>query len=57
MIEFAKEFIFNSNNIEGSKIPAHEVKKIIETGSSKHSIANEVKEVYNSIEAMDYILR
>ena len=26
--EFAKEFIFNSNNIEGSKIPAKEVKKI-----------------------------
>ena len=55
MIEFAKEFIFNSNNIEGSKIPAREVKKIIETGSSKHNIANEVKEVYNSIDAMNYI--
>ncbi|MCK4757521.1 MAG: Fic family protein [Thermoplasmata archaeon] len=55
LIEFAKEFIFNSNNIEGSKIPAQEVKKIIETGSSKHNIANEVREVYNSIDAMDYI--
>ncbi len=55
LIEFAKEFIFNSNNIEGSKIPAHEVKKIIEASSSTHNIANEVKEVYNSIDAMAYI--
>lgn len=55
MIEFAKEFIFNSNNIEGSKIPAEEVKKIIETGNSKFQNMNEVKEVYNSIEAMNYI--
>jgi len=55
LTEFAKEFIFNSNNIEGSRIPATEVKKIIETGTSKHGVANEVREVYNSIEAMDYI--
>ena len=53
--EFAKEFIFNSNRIEGSRIPASEVKKIFETGSSIHGVANEVKEVYNSIEAMNYI--
>ena len=38
LIEFAKEFIFNSNNIEGSKIPAEEVKKIIETGDSRYEI-------------------
>ncbi len=55
LIEFAKEFIFNSNRIEGSKIPADEVRKIIETGSSKYQNANEVKEVYNSIDAMDYM--
>ncbi len=54
-IEFAKEFIFNSNNIEGSKIPAKEVKKIIEKGDSKYRNRNEVKEVYNSIEAFNYI--
>ncbi|RLF56867.1 MAG: hypothetical protein DRN27_08900 [Thermoplasmata archaeon] len=54
-LEFAKEFIFNSNNIEGSKIPAKEVKKIIETGNSKYKNRNEVKEVYNSIDAFDYI--
>jgi len=57
LIEFAKEFIFNSNNIEGSKIPAEEVKRIIETGNSKYLNINEVKEVYNSIEAMNYMQR
>lgn len=55
LIEFAKEFIFNSNNIEGSKIPANEVKKIIERGDSKYKNKNEVKEVFNSIEALQYI--
>jgi len=55
LIEFAKEFIFNSNNIEGSKIPAKEVKKIIEKGDSKYKNRNEVKEVFNSIEAYNYI--
>lgn len=57
MVEFAKEFIFNSNNIEGSRIPAKEVKRIIETGDSRYRNANEVREVYNSIDAMDYISR
>lgn len=55
LVEFAKDFIFNSNNIEGSKIPAKEVKKIIETGDSKYKNRNEVKEVYNSIEALKYV--
>jgi len=55
LVEFAKEFIFNSNNIEGSKIPAKEVKKIIETGNSRYKNRNEIKEVYNSIEAMRYL--
>jgi len=55
LVEFAKEFIFNSNNIEGSKIPAKEVKKIIETGNSRYKNRNEIKEVYNSIEAMKYL--
>ncbi len=53
--EFAEEFIFNSNNIEGSKIPVKEVKKIIETGDSRYKNRNEVKEVYNSIDALNYI--
>jgi Fic family protein len=55
LTEFAKEFIFNSNNIEGSRIPAEEVKRIIESGDSKYQNANEVKEVYNSIDAIKYI--
>jgi Fic family protein len=55
LIEFAQEFIFNSNNIEGAKIPAKEVKKIIETGDSRYKNRNEVKEVYNSIEAFNYL--
>ena len=53
--EFDKEFIFNSNNIEGSKIPAEEVKKIIETGNSRYENRNEVKEVFNSINAFKYL--
>jgi Fic family protein len=55
LTEFAKEFIFNSNNIEGSKIPAEEVKKIIESGNTRYQNTNEVKEVYNSLDAMKYI--
>lgn len=55
--EFAKEFIFNSNNIEGSKIPRNEVERIIETGDSKYENKNEIKEVKNSIAAFEYILR
>ena len=55
LVEFAKDFIFNSNNIEGSRIPADEVKKIIETGNSRYQNTNEVKEVFNSIEAMNFM--
>ncbi len=55
--EFAKEFIFNSNNIEGSKIPSDKVKEIIETGDTKYHNRNEVKEVKNSILAFEYLQR
>ncbi|MBI2045346.1 Fic family protein [Candidatus Pacearchaeota archaeon] len=53
--EFAKEFIFNSNNIEGSKIPPERVKEIIDTGDTKYNDRNEVKEVKNSILAFEYL--
>jgi Fic family protein len=53
--EFATEFIFNSNNIEGSKIPPDKVREIIETGNTKYQDKNEVKEVKNSIIAYEYI--
>lgn len=57
LTEFAKDFIFNSNNIEGSRIPAEEVKNIIESGNSRYQNTNEVREVYNSIDAMKYIYK
>lgn len=53
--EFAKEFIFNSNNIEGSKIPPERVREIIDTGDTKYKNRNEVKEVQNSIVAFEYL--
>lgn len=53
--EFATEFIFNSNNIEGSKIPPNKVREIIETGNAKYQNKNEVKEVKNSIIAYEYL--
>lgn len=53
--EFAKEFIFNSNNIEGSKIPPERVREIIDTGDTRYKNKNEVKEVENSIAAMQYL--
>lgn len=53
--EFAKEFIFNSNNIEGSKIPPERVREIIDAGDTKYSNRNEVKEVKNSILAFEYL--
>ncbi len=53
--EFAKEFIFNSNNIEGSKIPPEIVREIIERGDAKYKDKNEIKEVKNSIIAYNYL--
>ncbi|MFT4297685.1 MAG: Fic family protein [Candidatus Woesearchaeota archaeon] len=55
MNEFAKEFIFNSNNIEGSKIPPEKVREIIDKGDAKYNQKNEVKEVKNSVLAFDYL--
>jgi Fic family protein len=53
--EFATEFIFNSNNIEGSKIPSDKVREIIETGNTEYGNKNEIIEVKNSILAYDYL--
>lgn len=55
LTEFAKEFIFNSNNIEGSKIPPERVREIIDTGNTTHKNRNEVKEVQNSILTSEYM--
>ncbi len=53
--DFAIKFIFNSNNIEGSKIPEEIVKKIIETGKLDHKNKNEAREALNSINAFEYL--
>jgi len=53
--DFAIKFIFNSNNIEGSKIPEDVVKKIIETGNLSYKNKNEAREALNSIDAFEYL--
>jgi len=53
--EFAKEFIYNSNNIEGSKIPKERLIELFESGITSYKNKNEVIEVENSIKAFDYI--
>ncbi len=54
--EFAIEFIFQSNAIEGSKLSAEEVKKIIEKKYIKKSWnKKEVIEVQNSLHAFEFI--
>ena len=54
-IDFAIKFIFNSNNIEGSKIPEEVVKKIIETGNLSYKNKNEAREALNAIDAFEYL--
>ncbi len=54
--EFSKKFIFNSNNIEGSKIPEKEVENIIEERKTEYFNRNEVKEVFNSESALIYLI-
>lgn len=52
---FPKKFIFNSNNIEGSKIPEEEVEKIIENKKYRYKVKNEIKEVENSIDSWKFL--
>ncbi len=54
-IEFPFEFIYNSNNIEGSGIPFEEVKKIVKGQISDYSNREEVKEAENSVTAYKYL--
>lgn len=53
--EFIKEFIFNSNNIEGSRIPKEKLFELFEKGITSYKNKNEVIEVENSIKAYDYL--
>ncbi len=52
---FPKKFIYNSNNIEGSKIPEEEVEKIIDDKKYKYKLKNEIQEVENSIKSWNFI--
>ena len=52
---FPEKFIYNSNNIEGSRIPEEEVKKIIEHKKYKYKVKNEIREVENSIASWEFL--
>lgn len=53
---FAIRFIFESNSIEGSKLTENEVLKIVKKGYVKKTLPKkEVQEVYNSINAIEFI--
>lgn len=52
---FPKKFIYNSNNIEWSKIPEEEVEKIFKNKKYRYKIKNEIQEVENSIKAWDFL--
>lgn len=54
-IELLKEFVYNSNNIEGSKIPKKEVDKLFENKKTNYNNKNEILEIENSIKAYKYI--
>jgi len=53
--EVIKEFVFNSNNIEGSRLPKKELEKIFENKKSSHANKNEILEAENSIKAFKYL--
>jgi len=54
-VDFSIKFIYNSNNIEGSKLPEEEVKKIVKIGETNYKNKNEAREAFNSIDAFDYL--
>lgn len=53
--QFPKIFIYNSNHIEGSRIPKDELDKIIEKKKYTHKVKNEVREVQNSFRAWKFL--
>lgn len=54
-MEFAKEFFYNSNNIEGSRIPKEKLVELFEKGTTSYANQNEIIEVKNSIKTFDYL--
>ena len=55
LVDFPKLFIYNSNNIEGSKIAYSEVEKIIENKKYSYKVINEIREVENSLATFEYL--
>lgn len=53
--EIVKEFVYNSNNIEGSKLPKKELEKIFDNKKSSYANKNEILEAENSIKAFKYL--
>lgn len=53
--DFPINFIFNSNNIEWSKIPKEEVENIIKNKKYTYKVKNEIQEVTNSQKAWEYL--
>jgi Fic family protein len=54
-VNLLKEFVFNSNNIEGSKLPRAEIEKIFDDKKLDYNNKNEILEVKNSINAYKYL--
>lgn len=52
---FPIQFIYNSNNIEWSRIPQEEVEKIILKWEKTYKIKNEIQEVENSHKAWNFL--
>ncbi len=53
--EIVKEFVYNSNNIEGSKLPRNELEKIFNNEKNNYANKNEIIEAKNSIKAFKYL--
>ncbi len=54
-VKLLKEFVFNSNNIEGSRLPRAEIEKIFDDKKLDYNNKNEILEVKNSINAYKYL--
>jgi hypothetical protein len=53
--DFPIDFIYNSNTIEGSKIPKSEIEKILQQKKYSYKVKNEIQEVKNSIKAWKFL--
>lgn len=53
--EFPIKFIFNSNSIEGSRIPEEDVEKILKGKTTTYKNQNEVQEVKNSQKSWEFM--